>query len=74
MDWLCLNVVLEGFQKGTVRLWDLRSGAASTEPRLQHPSAINHVRSIDQNLVVVAGLKNEVNDIPCAQYAVELTM
>lgn len=73
VDWLGPNVILKGCQNGAVRLWDLRSGAASREPRLQHPSAINYVRSIDQNFLIVAGLQNEVNDIPYAQCAFELT-
>lgn len=73
VDWLGPNVVLRVCQKGAVKLWDLRSGAASSEPRLQHPSAINYVRSIHQDLVVVASFKNEVVDIPYAQCAIELT-
>ena len=48
---------------------NMRSGAANTKP--QRTSAINYVQSIDQNLVVVAGLNNEVNSIPFAQRAVE---
>lgn len=60
VDWLCPNVVLKGCREGAVRLWDTRSRSESTEPRIQHPIAINHVRSIDSTLVVVAGLQNEV--------------
>lgn len=66
VDWLGPNVVLEGYRNGAVRLWDTRSRAASTEPRIQHTSAINHVRNIDENLVVVAGLNNEVINGPFA--------
>lgn len=64
IDWLCPNVVLKGCREGAVRLWDTRSRAESTEPRIQHPININHVRSIDANLVVVAGLYNEVIGSP----------
>ena len=62
VDWLGPNVVLKGCREGAVRLWDHRSHAESTEPRIQHAVAVNHVRRIDENLVVVAGLKNEVSD------------
>ena len=64
VDWLSPTVVLTGCRLGEVRLWDTRSRAASIEPRIQHPIAINHVRSIDANVIVVAGLQNEVISSP----------
>ncbi|KAF6221607.1 hypothetical protein HO133_001573 [Letharia lupina] len=60
VDWLGTNVVLKGCREGAIRLWDTRSGAESAEPRIQHTSAINHTRSIDENFIVVAGLQNEL--------------
>ena len=66
IDWLSPTVILKGCRAGAVRLWDTRIGAESTEPRILHPSSINHVRSVDENLVVVAGLNNEVSGVPCA--------
>ena len=65
VDWLSPDVVLKGCRAGGVRLWDTRIGAESTEPRILHPSAINHVRSVNENLVVVAGLNNEVSGVLC---------
>ena len=74
VDWLCPNVVLKGCRLGEVRLWDTRSHSMSTEPRIQHPIAINHVRSIDANLIVVAGLQNEVSLGPFAPCTFGLTI
>ena len=48
-------------------LWDTRRRAESIELRIQHSIAVNHVRSISENLVVVAGLQNEVMNGPFAQ-------
>lgn len=73
VDWLCPNVVLTGCREGAVRLWDTRSRSESTEPRIQHPIAINHVRSIDANFIVVAGLQNEVSVGPFAPCTFGLT-
>ena len=60
VDWLSPTVAITGSQLGEVRLWDTRIHAASREPRIQHPITINHVRSIGANVIVVAGLQNEV--------------
>ena len=63
VDWLGPHVLLKGSKGGGVRLWDTRIGAESTEPRIQHPSNLIHARSMDENLIVVAGLNNEVSGI-----------
>lgn len=60
VDWLSPDVMMKGCIDGGVRLWDLRSGGHGREPRFQHPSQINHVRRIDENTIVVAGLENQV--------------
>ena len=60
VDWLSPTVVITGSQLGEVRLWDTRIRAASREPRIQHPITSNHVRSIGESVIVVAGLQNEV--------------
>ena len=64
VDWLSPSVIITGCHLGEVRLWDTRSGASSQKPRIQHPIASNHVRSIDANVIVVAGLQNEVISSP----------
>ena len=73
VDWLGPSVVLKGGSEGEVRLWDTRSRVESTEPRLQHPTAINHVRSIDENFVIIAGLQNEVSSGLVAERTTGLT-
>ena len=60
VDWLSPNVVIRGGNDGAVRLWDIRSHGESRENRIQHPSGINHVRRIDDNTIVVAGLESQV--------------
>lgn len=67
VDWLSSDVVFKGHRDGAVRLWDTRCRPESREPRIQHSITINHVRSINENLVVVAGLQNEVMNGPFAQ-------
>ena len=64
VDWLSPRVIITGCHLGEVRLWDTRSRASSQEPRIQHPIGSNHVRSIDANVIVVAGLQNEVISSP----------
>ena len=44
IDWLGPAVILKGCRAGAVRLWGGR------EPRILHPSSINHVGSMDDNL------------------------
>ena len=58
IDWLDSNVILQGIRTGKVLLMDLRSQCSA--PRLQHPEGINYVRALDQNRIVVAGVKNRV--------------
>ena len=62
IDWLSPSVILKGCREGAVRLWDTRSRAESSEPRIQHPIAITHVRSINDTFVVVAGLQHQVSN------------
>ena len=59
VDWKDANVVIEGCQDGTVRLWDLRSSGEVM--RLQHPSPVNYAkRIVDENRIIVAGHENQV--------------
>ncbi len=62
VDWFSRAVVLRGFKQGTVKLWDLRINAVSTEPRIQHHHPVNHVKRVDDNIIVVAGLENKVSN------------
>ena len=64
VDWLSPSVIITGCHLGEVRLLDTRSRASSQTPRIQHPIGSNHVRSIDANVIVVAGLQNEVISSP----------
>ena len=61
VDWLSPTVIMNGCTEGGVWLWDLRSGGKSCESRIQHPNRINHVRRIDENMIVVAGLESPVS-------------
>ena len=54
VDWLDPYVILTGCEKGAVRLWDTRSRGVSAEPRFEPPIAVDHVRIMDVNLLVVA--------------------
>lgn len=61
VDWLDTNVLLNGCRDGTVRLWDARThGTSGTSWRVKHPSCINHVRKVDRNRIVVAGLERQM--------------
>ena len=61
VDWLDMNVVLNGTREGTVFLWDVRTqGPEGTSLRLQHPSAINHVRKVNENAIIVAGIRDQL--------------
>ena len=64
IDWHGENIVLRGSHDGAVRLWDMRTRAESLRARIQLHSTINHVRSINENFVVVAGLDNQVSNVP----------
>lgn len=61
MDWLDMNVILNGHRNGKVKLWDARTkGLEGTSSRVQHPSSIAHVRRITDHRIAVAGLENEL--------------
>ena len=61
VDWLDTNVLLNGCRDGTVRLWDARTcGASGTSWRVKHQSCINHVRRVDANRIVAAGLERQM--------------
>ena len=61
VDWQSINVVLSGCRDKTVRLWDVRVGEPhGTSLRLRHPSTINHVRRINDNSIIVAGMERQL--------------
>ncbi|KAL9066285.1 MAG: hypothetical protein Q9161_007661 [Pseudevernia consocians] len=61
VDWLDTNILLNGCRDGTVRLWDARTcGPSGTSWRVKHQSCINHVRRLDANRLVVAGLERRM--------------
>ena len=60
VDWLSANVMIDGAKDGGLRVWDIRGGRERRERRIQHPSPVNHVRKIDDNVIVVAGLESQV--------------
>ena len=66
VDWLSRDVVIRGYKPGTVKLWDVRINAENTEPRIRHRRPLNHVKRIDDNVIVVAGLRNEVSNVSFA--------
>lgn len=61
VDWLDRNTILNGCRDGTVTLWDARThGSDGTSSPVKHPSCINHVRKLDANRMVVAGLERQM--------------
>ena len=68
VDWLSPNVMIDGGKDGGLRLWDIRGGCERRERRIQHPSQINHVRKIDENMIVVAGLDSQVRICVAGHY------
>ena len=68
VDWLSPNVMINGGKDGGLRLWDVRGGRERRERRIQHPSQINHARKIDENMIVVAGLENQVRTCAAEDY------
>ena len=61
VDWQSINVVLSGCRDRTVRLWDVRiPGVPGTSLRLRHPSAINYVRRLNDNSIIVAGMERQL--------------
>ena len=63
VDWLSPDVMMKGCNDGGVRLWDVRSNGESREPWIQHTDGINHVRRVDENTIVIAGLGNQVRSL-----------
>ena len=61
VDWQSVNVVLSGCRDGTVRLWDVRVREPhGTSLRLRHSSTINHVRKLNDNSIIVAGIEGQL--------------
>ena len=61
VDWQNINVVLSGCRDRTVRLWDVRVGEPhGTSLRLRHSSTINHVRKLNDNSIIVAGMERQL--------------
>lgn len=58
VDFWNPNVVLAGMRSGKVRMWDLRSDGANV--RMQHPTCVTNVKGLNQNRVLVAGLRHQV--------------
>ncbi|KAL8797422.1 MAG: hypothetical protein Q9182_007199 [Xanthomendoza sp. 2 TL-2023] len=58
VDFWKSNLVLAGMRSGKVRLWDLRSDSATV--RFQHPSSVRNIKALDDNKVLVAGLRNKM--------------
>ncbi|KAL9585038.1 MAG: hypothetical protein Q9212_001753 [Teloschistes hypoglaucus] len=50
--------VLAGMRNGKVRLWDTRSQGAGV--RFQHASCVVDIKTLDQNRILVAGLKDKL--------------
>ena len=62
VDWLDKNIIISGLRNGSVFLWDGRaSGNGATSQRIQHGSSICHVRALNHNKVVVAGMEDRVS-------------
>lgn len=76
VDWLDTNILLNGCRDGTVRLWDARTcGTGGTSWRVKHRSCVNHVRRLDANRIVVAGLERQMAayDLRCIRPEGDLT-
>ncbi|KAL8682744.1 MAG: hypothetical protein Q9186_001255 [Xanthomendoza sp. 1 TL-2023] len=59
VDFWNSNLVLAGMRSGKVRLWDLRSDGANNV-RFQHSSSVRNIKVLDDNKILVAGLKNKM--------------
>ena len=70
VEWLSPNVTIDGGLDGGLRLWDTRGGRERRKRRIQHPSQINHVRKVDENMIVVAGLESQVRFCVAGDYQV----
>ena len=61
VDWQSINVVLSGCRDRTVRLWDVRVREPhGTSLRLRHSSTINHVRKLNNDSILVAGIEGQL--------------
>ena len=61
VDWQSINVVLSGCRDKTVRLWDVRvREPRGTSLRLRHSSTINHVRKLNDDSIIVAGMERQL--------------
>ena len=58
LDFWKPSLLIAGMRDGKLGLWDIR--ANGTTVRVQHPSAVGHVRGIDEHKFIVAGLKDKV--------------
>lgn len=58
VDWLDRNTIVEGVRSGKVLLMDLRSRDSAI--RILHRKGIHHVRTLGNNKVVIAGMKNQL--------------
>ena len=74
LDWLSPTIVIRANDRRAVNLWDTRIRAETEEARLRHPSQVHHVRRIDENIIVVAGLDNMVRKRPSVQCTARLTI
>ena len=74
LDWLSPTVVIKACRFGAVKLWDVRHRAENAGPRIQHPSDITHVRRIDENIIIVAGMEHTVKNVPFIRCTGRLTL
>ena len=74
LDWLSPTVIIKAGRFGAVKLWDIKYHAENSEPRIQHPTKITHVRRIDENIIAVAGTQDTVRTVTSIQCTVKLTL
>ncbi|KAL8712785.1 MAG: hypothetical protein Q9220_002993 [cf. Caloplaca sp. 1 TL-2023] len=61
VDFWTPDTILAGLRNGKIRIWDTRSNGTNTR-FLHHPaSCINHVRALDENKILVAGLSHSLS-------------
>ena len=66
VDWLDRNTIVMGVRSGKVLLMDLRSRDSAI--RILHGKGIHHARTLGNNKVVIAGMKNQVIQTFAYQY------
>ena len=59
IDWLDHNTIVEGVRSGKVLLEDIRNRDSAI--RILTERGIHHVRTLNNNKIVVAGMRNQVN-------------